>query len=199
MDTENGDLMPIESKAVNFRDLPVYDHNPFIEPIVNIKTKRKTVQITSKPNMAITQDGEYFGDSFMVVKKQVDKEEFIKVFKDQLSIIFELSKTGQKVLTYFIKNLGVNKDYVIFDKDKAKEYSGLSSTASIYAGLTELVKKNIIARSHLPLMYYINPQIIFNGDRLAVLNIWMKENKMGPTNALNSEDWPENSLPESPK
>jgi hypothetical protein len=186
-------------KPVSFRDLPTYEHNPFIEPILSMKIKNKIVQISSTPNMVVNSAGEYMGDSKMIVTRKVDKEEFVKVFKDQLTIIFELSKTAQRVLTYFIKMLGMNEDYVIFDKNKAKQYSGLNSTVSIYTGLTELIQKNVIARSNLTQIYFINPAILFNGDRLVVVNAWMRDDKMGLSSPENAEDWKDKqkSIPES--
>jgi hypothetical protein len=189
--------MQSNDKPVSFRDLPTYENNPFIEPILSMKIKNKIVQISSTPNMVVNSSGEYMGDSKMIVTRKVDKEEFVKVFKDQLTIIFELSKTAQRVLTYFIKMLGINEDYVIFDKNKAKLYSGLNSTVSIYTGLTELIQKNVIARSNLTQVYFINPAILFNGDRLVVVNAWMKVDKMGPTSINNTEDWEnQKELPE---
>jgi hypothetical protein len=177
-------------KQVSFRDLPAYDRNPFIESIMDLKIKKKTISISRNPEAAINEKGEYVGDKYMIVKRKVDKEEFVKVFKDQLAIIFDLTKTGQKMLTYFIKVLGINKDFVVFDKDKAKLYSGLHSKASMYAGLSELIQKQIIAKSNLTQIYYINPSIIFNGDRLMVLNQWEKDNSMNNSINNTSDNWP---------
>jgi hypothetical protein len=165
-------------KPILFKDLPAYDHNPFIEPILSMKMKKKTVSISQTPQITINESGQYIGDSYMIVKKQVDKEEFVKVFKDQLKIIFELSKTAQKLLTYFIENLGINKDFIVFDRDKAKISSGLLSDASIYSGLSELIQKSVIAKSNLSQMYYINPAILFNGDRLVVVNAWVRDDRI---------------------
>jgi hypothetical protein len=180
----------MQDEIVKFRDLPSYDQNPFIQPIVEIRTKKKIVRMGVNRQATLSEDGEYLGDSFMVVAKKVDKEEFVKVFKDQISLIFDLTKTAQKILVYIIKSLGINKDYVVFDKEKAKEVSGLASTASIYAGLTELIKKGVLAKSHLALMYYINPAIIFNGDRLTIVNQWIKEGSLGPSSNGNIDSWP---------
>jgi hypothetical protein len=180
-------------KSISFRDLPAYDHNPFIESILDLKIKKKTVSISRTPEAAINEKGEYIGDKYMIVKKKVDKEEFVKVFKDQLTIIFELTKTAQKMLTYFIKVLGVNKDFVVFDKEKAKLYSGLSSKASIYAGLSELIQKQVIAKSNLSQIYFINPAILFNGDRLVVINAWERNDINGNGNTFTTPpNWPYN-------
>lgn len=180
------------TKVVLFKDLPTYDHNPFIAEILSIKMKNKTIEMGSRGTVVFNSDGEQYAETRMVIRKKVDKEEFVKVFKDQISILFELTKTAQKILTYFIKSLGINKDFVIFDRQKAKEYSGLCSDASIYRGLGELIQKNVIAKSTLTQVYYINPKIIFNGDRLVVINAWEKEDKLGSSNILNRENnWPD--------
>jgi hypothetical protein len=167
-------------KLISFKDFPMYDHNPFIEPILSIKTRKKTVSITTNPKMVIGENGQYLGDSYMVVRKNVDKEEFVKIFKDQLRIIFELSKKSQKLLSYFAENLNMNNDYILFDRKKAKLNSGISSDRSIYLALSELIQKGIIAKSTSSFVYYINPAILFNGDRLVVVNAWIKDNKIIP-------------------
>jgi hypothetical protein len=199
---DNKSIVRVEfdpQRVVSLKDFPEYKANPFIEPIVAMKVKNKTVQIATTPQMALNENGAYVGDSYMVVKKKVDKEEFVKVFKNQLTLIFEFSKTAQKVLTYFIKNLGVNKDIVIFDIERAKIDSSLSSKTSIYFGLAELIQNNIIARSNLNQVYFINPAILFNGDRLVVVNEWLRDDKLGQSLPGNAENWPneQKQLPES--
>jgi hypothetical protein len=177
-------------KSVLFKDLPEYECNPFIEPILSMKMKKKTVSISSSPQMTINEYGQYIGDSYMIVKRNVDKEEFVKVFKNQLKLIFDLTKTAQKVLGYFIENLGMNKDFVIFDRTKAKISSSLYSDSSIYQGLSELIQKSVIAKSKLSQIYFINPAILFNGDRLIVINAWIKDdNIIPPSSLLLQENW----------
>jgi hypothetical protein len=107
-----------------------------------------------------------------------------------LKLIFDLTKTAQKVLGYFIENLGMNKDFVIFDRTKAKISSSLYSDSSIYQGLSELIQKSVIAKSKLSQIYFINPAILFNGDRLIVINAWIKDDKIiPPSSLLLQENW----------
>lgn len=47
------------------------------------------------------------------------------------------------------------------------EYTGFKSKASIYKGLAELVAAEVIARGNHENLFYINPLIIFNGDRVS--------------------------------
>lgn len=176
-------------------DFPIFTANPFIEPIISLKVKKKTISISSSSNMVINESGQYIGDSHVMVSKKVDKEEFVKIFKNQLALIFDLTKTAQKVMTYFIKNLGINKDIVIFDIERARIESGLNSKVSIYKGLAELVERRIIARSNLSQVYFINPSVLFNGDRLVVVNEWLRDDKLGPSALENAEDWKEDQEP----
>ena len=48
---------------------------------------------------------------------------------------------------------------------KANRSTGYSP-ASFYRAIDELISKGIIARSTLPHMFWINPAIFWNGDRL---------------------------------
>jgi hypothetical protein len=50
------------------------------------------------------------------------------------------------------------------------KFTGYTSKASIYSGVSELLKNNFIARTHKAYTFFINPAIFFNGSRLVMVN-----------------------------
>ncbi len=58
-------------------------------------------------------------------------------------------------------------DMIIFDRRKCLEYTQYKSDKAIYKGLAELVQSEIIARGPNEYNWFINPLIVFNGDRVS--------------------------------
>jgi hypothetical protein len=59
-------------------------------------------------------------------------------------------------------------DMIIFDRRKCLEYTQYKSDKAIYKGLAELVQSEIIARGPNEYNWFINPLIVFNGDRVCL-------------------------------
>jgi hypothetical protein len=59
-------------------------------------------------------------------------------------------------------------------------FCGWSTTTQVYLGLGELIKNKIIAPSVNSNLWFINPNVIFNGDRIA----FIKEYKLKQTKNL---------------
>ena len=95
----------------------------------------------------------------------VDKKEFRKVFVDGLPTISKLNSAGLKMLCYILVNLSVKKDEVDVNMEDCMEYTGYKSRANIYNGLVNLLENNIIYRK-VKNGYYININIIYNGNRM---------------------------------
>nr|MCD4355936.1 replication/maintenance protein RepL [Escherichia coli] len=91
---------------------------------------------------------------------------------------FELTQAGQKalfVLFWAVQNK-TNNDLVLLDQytlnDFINENKGLSmSLPTFKRGLGELVKSQILAMNKRKGFYYINPNFVFNGDRVAFTTV----------------------------
>lgn len=163
--------------------------NPFINDML-IPIGSKSVQITSlgkEDNILVNQNtGEVTG-THVVARKRVDKEKFVKTFADYMAFTFELSKAGNKtlrVVMWALKEAAVNKDTVVLDKythemfmegHKDLEPPLTLSYSTFARGLSELEKAKIIAKTVRTGAYYINPQCMFNGDRIAFTTLIERE------------------------
>ena len=71
-----------------------------------------------------------------------------------------------------------NQDYFYFDLDECKEYTGYKSQQSVYNGLGGLISNEIIARGKKDYIYYINPMVFFNGNRIAFTKMYVKKSTL---------------------
>lgn len=142
--------------------------NPFLDDTLqHIEKGEKTLLFGQKnPDLIIDSDNHVKGHSLFARKVSIDKAKFMKVFMTGLSNWFDLSKAGIKVFAYVANQVQPNRDTFIFDLDNCKEFTGYSAKNSILSGLAELVENKFIARGPAFNIYYINPTVFFNGDRL---------------------------------
>jgi len=158
-----------------------YETNPFLEDmVVPVKGRRVRLSALGKDeNVLINQaTGEVRG-THITTYKQVDGEQFVKLFTANVAMTFEFSSAGIKafgVLLYAVQNKALSKDEVDLDaitlgdflKHHADNKPPLAlSIPTFKRGLNELEASKIIAKTLRQGRYFINPNFIFNGDRVA--------------------------------
>jgi hypothetical protein len=170
------------------RKLPKYKQNPFIDDhLITQLSGQKNVyynQLTQSSLLDL-QTGEIDPARVQIVKQvRADKEQFVKIYTTHLKAFFELSTTAYKVLHYVlntIQNNAINRDEVYLSLNKAQQFfedqnSKISST-TFYKAMKELVEKLFIAETTEQNIYYINPKLFFNGDRVEFITKFMIEEK----------------------
>ncbi|HGX3632922.1 TPA: hypothetical protein ACNEJM_004814 [Escherichia coli] len=185
----------VRTKTENDK-LTEYKMNPFVfDKELKIETKtrnltvRKGTELVNKDNADESES--YFSN--IVQKKEVDKEEFIKLFTSQIKVYFDLTKTAHKIfliiLALYQKEIG--KDYVLLTCKKAQNVAKTLdfelSAPIFYRGIKELVEKKIIAKSVDKIVFYINPAIFFNGDRARFVTEVIKKKEEIEKNQLLQE------------
>ena len=159
-----------------------YAENPFLKDTWHIKKGKQTVIAGKTKDVLVNTDtGETEGMALVHRYKEVDTGEFVKIFKDEIKATFDLSSTGNKAFGYFLSILPIKSATIYLNVFKMVEYCGWTSTASAYKGLGELIKNGIIAPSIEPNLWFINPNIIFNGDRYAFVKEYrLKQKRVDP-------------------
>ena len=102
----------------------------------------------------------------IALTQKVDHETFIKVFKDNLKYIAKLSRTAQAILWYIMDNIPKDRGHVIIDNATVMDFCGFKHRKSVRDGVIELLDKNILSRSTVPKKYWVNPLVLFNGNRI---------------------------------
>ena len=162
-----------------------YKSNPFLENmIVPVKGRQVKLSRLGKDNNILMNQstGEFLG-THVTTYKQVDADQFIKIFTDNIAMTFDFTSAGIKafgVLLWAVQHHALSKDEVDLDSfildafisENNKENKKIRlSMATFIRGINELEKASIIAKTLRKGRYYINPNFVFNGDRIAFTNL----------------------------
>lgn len=170
------------------RSLPKFSKNPFIDTaLLNQLSGVKNTYYTQTSTTTLIDlaTSEITPATTQIIKKvKADKETFVKIYTTHLKAFFELNQTAYKILQYVlftVQNEAINKDQVYLNFNSAQNYfesmEQKISSASFYRGMKDLVAKLFIAETHSQNIYYINPKLFFNGDRIQFLTTFEIEEK----------------------
>lgn len=166
------------------KDLPVFTENPFVENAIenieeNTVSKRRFIKGSKGVEQTIiNSDGEVTGTTAFLQQIEIDEDKFAKVYLSQFAAFWDLSKPAIRVFGYIITNCMIpNKDVFYFDIDEALAYTGYSSSKYINTGIAALVVAGIIARGNRQNKYFINPLVVFNGNRVTFARTYVRKKK----------------------
>ena len=180
-----GKLISENSTSVRKKETVRYDHNPFVQDmVVPVKGKQvKMSRLGKDDNILVNQaTGEHMGTHVATFRK-VDSAQFVKLFTQNIALTFDLKAAGIKafsVLMWVLQSKAIEKDLIPLDKIVLDEFLEdhddreppiKLSQPTFWRGLAELEKAKIIAKHLRQGWYYINPNFVFNGDRIAFTNV----------------------------
>lgn len=167
-----------------------YKTNPFLQNMI-IPVKGRQVRLSplgKDENVVMNQNtGEVLGGTHVTTYKRVDGEQFVKLFTANIALTFDLSSQGIKafsVLLWAMQQKALAKDEVYLDTHTREDFieaegkqKALKLSQPTFArGLAELTKAKIIAKTLRQGVYWINPNFIFNGDRIAFTTLIERRN-----------------------
>lgn len=159
-----------------------FDKNPFIGDLV-VQRSSKMVKISTlgeDNNVLVNQTTGEVQGTHVVTYKKVDKEQFVKVFPAMIGAQFDLNAAGIKafaVLMWAVQKQAIGKDVVCLDKFVMEQFREehpelkRAKDPTLRKGLVELEKAQFIAKSFRAGDYFINPKLMFNGDRVAFTTV----------------------------
>jgi len=167
-----------------------YKTNPFIKDmLIPLSGRQVRLSRLGKDENILVNNGtgEVHG-THITTFKQVDGEQFIKLFTANVALTFDLSGQGIKafsVLLWALQHRAMSKDEVFLDvhtredfiKEHEKDKPLKLSQPTFARGLAELTKAQIIAKTIRPGCYFINPNFVFNGDRIAFTTVIERKKK----------------------
>ncbi|MDR4899391.1 hypothetical protein RF656_22030 [Yersinia kristensenii] len=160
--------------------------NPFcFETELKIETRKRNLTVSRGTELIERRDTgkSYFAN--IVHTQEVDKEEFIKLYTSQIKAYFDLTKTAYKVFFIFLRIYqdAIGKDHFYLSCKKAMSLAEkidhfVLSESIFYRGIKELIEKRIIAKTNEKNWYFINPAIVFNGDRARFVSEIVKKKEV---------------------
>jgi len=167
----------IPSPPETRRGLKLYATNPFIQGgMVKVKTKR----ITNKKGdmMVIGDTGEIVsGVAGFWQAQEVDAAKFVKLYVNGVKAFKELTGAGTKVfeILYLEVQKAISQDRVYISFSTVDDHELTISQATFTRGIRELIDKDFIAPTKAMGWYFLNPDFLWNGDRLAFVREYYKK------------------------
>lgn len=178
-----------------------HEENPFVDEAVQevkIQKKMQVVRPTRQDEIVryMNDKGDLDVHSQFIRIVEVDEDKFVKVYLSQFIAFWELNRPAIKVFTYIANIAEVNKDVVLFQMDKCKEYTKYVNDKDIITGLAGLIECKIIARTNYEYLFFINPLIFFNGSRVTFAKTYVKKQveKKRKDNEQQVKIFPEDAL-----
>ena len=160
------------------RGVILHAENPFMAD-ANVATKTRRVTNKRGDMMLVSKgDGEIVSQiAGFWEAEEVDSTKFLKLFVNGVKALAELKNPGARVfeLLYIEMQNNIGKDQVFLSYTGLNEVQQKSISRSTFArGLAELIEKRFIAAMPTIGHYWVNPDFIWNGDRLAFVKEYRK-------------------------
>ncbi len=159
------------------------EENPFMNQAIesidkNIVKKYKSSTNTDQKATLVAYDpntSEILGHTRFIRQIEVDEEQFTKLYLANFRAFFDLSQSAIRVFGYLMTCLKPKNDMIFFRLSDCKKYTKYNTSKPIYKGLEELLIAEIIARGPHESFWFINPMVVFNGDRVSFARTFVKK------------------------
>lgn len=150
------------------RSAPAHKENPFLRgSLVAVKGRKKNYTVASGAMTLTDKTGVIQGTVQHTITKVVDDTLFVKVFSDGIAGMYDLGRPGAKVFRFLFdevqKNPNQDRMYLYF-MDALEDPWCIPKT-TFFKGMAELLDKGFLAKSANPNMFFLNPSMMWNGDR----------------------------------
>lgn len=180
---KEGKLVVKKPTNISRRGMEKHTTNPFLAEVSDAThTRVKKVTSTNGEMMMVSRDsGEVISGAGFWHTQLVDKTQFVKLYINGVKAFSGLSSAGTRVFELMYReiqaNIGKDKIYMSFQAiDQAKDKI---SEATYYRGMKELVEKKFLAETTIQGFYFVNPDHMWNGDRLAFVKEYRLRTPIG--------------------
>ena len=162
-------------KYTSSKDIIAYRTNPWMGEIAGLQLAGKAVGFSSTKFTLLNFDtGEIAGDTSIVARKRVDKEEFVKLFQPGINSILLLRRPATDLLMFVLKILvqtntnRFSSDQIYLNYRALCADHGYAKSQSVFiTARNELcIHEFIAAAEDRNNIFFINPTKLFKGDRL---------------------------------
>lgn len=152
--------------------------NPFLSGIVEYigDSKHRKVVGHSFQDVVDKPTGNVSKQKILVLGEQkvVDKQEYSKVYLGELRRFFGLSKKALTLLDYIMENIKYGEDRICIYYPDVKDKIGMVKT-TMYGCIKQMLTVNMIAKANTPGCYYINPAVMFKGERITIVIDYIRD------------------------
>lgn len=169
------------------RGQPVYESNPSVDNNFSVRVKVRKPDRMSDAFVVAPDTGLVLGKGSIsfIEEKEVDNEEFLKVYLDGFRKYAELSKAGAMLFEYVYRQMsgreGKDKDTIGINLYAAKKWKPDITERTYQRGIKELLAKEFLFQSTYTDLYYVNVRYVFNGDRMLLVKSYRRKAAGGNT------------------
>lgn len=164
-----------ELKPATRRGVVLYKINPFMSGVKprtrRVANKRGNMMLVSSDTGEVQAPVAGFWEA-----EQVDSAKFVKLFVNGVKALKELTGSGTKVfeVLYLRIQENIGKDRIFMSFSDLDQVITPMSQSTYKRGLAELIQKGFIAATPTQGWFWLNPDYVFNGDRLAFVKEYQK-------------------------
>lgn len=159
---------------------PLYDSNPSVNNEIPTRIKNHEKGKNSTFSMVTPDTGELVANGALcfIEEKEVDSEEFVKLYEYGVQQMYSLTKPGAMIFNYVYKEVvgkhGANKDTIALNAYHIQKWKPDISARTYNRGLRELLEKKFLFRSTTRDVFFINVRYMFNGDRMGLVKLYRR-------------------------
>jgi hypothetical protein len=202
IDNDKNDDKPVTKELKKSKRGVRYKKNPFISNAVantKIGTKRISNQKGDKLMIVSQETGEIMAPAGFHEILEVDKTQFVKLFKNGVKAFTNLTSAGAKVFSVLYDEIQKNpsQDFIYLSFTDVDQEVEPMASATFYRGMKELLEHRFIAESEKVGKYFVNPDYLWNGNRLAFIKEYRLKDPRAKAKDTSTPDMFENQ--ENPK
>jgi hypothetical protein len=162
------------------RGFPIYQTNPSVGSFP-VRIKRSDVKAGQSVYMVAPGSGDVIGRGAFgfVEEKEVDSEEFVKVYLEGLRKYGELKRAGALIFEFVYRELSgkeaKDKDTIMLNYLLANRWKPDLTERTYFRGMNELLAKEFLYRTMAADVYFVNVRFMFNGDRLILAKSYRRK------------------------
>lgn len=177
--------------------------NPFVgNAVANATIGSKKISNKKGDRLMIVsqETGEIMAPAGFHQIVEVDKTQFVKLFKNGVKAFTNLTNAGAKVFSVLYDELQRKKEQDIVYLSFADVNQDIEpmAQATFYRGMKELLEHQFLAETETIGKYFVNPDYLWNGNRLAFIKEFrVKDPKARPKDTKTLDLFEENKNAET--
>lgn len=180
-------------RRTKINDFAKYEKNPYNDKWamkVLVDNHKRETKFVHTHGTVLNKDAEVIKEGDLILGRQrvVDNERFVKIYVGSLMLFNDLSRKAALLFTVMLKLLEKNASKIYLIPDEITDKMDCSE-ATYYRALVELLDAEMVARSDSSsIVYYINPAYMFNGDRMTIVQSFIKDRATAPAGGVDDID-----------
>lgn len=173
-------MIDSKKKKSSIKEFGYNEINPYLPAVVEHISEKKYRKASGiKWEQVLNEDtGELERRQNLILgqQKKVDSQEWYKVFNGTIKRFYGLNPATMDVFEYIMENIRYNTDKICIPPADIITNSKMS-ISTYYRSIVQLLNAQILAKAEKEGCYYINPAIAFKGDRITVVEQYIKDTK----------------------